>query len=343
MAKLTTIRTLSRRYPIPAAFVASLLIHASLYGSWLAGKHLGLWNHQASWFLSLLSKKSPPSQRANLAPAPPDAPKPIPVTFAEVDPDSAAQTPPEETKYYGALSSLASNPEASLQEKDKPKIDGSQDKVVRLADNPRPIPFPLQPSPPPEPETPSTPQPEKPEARPDQPEPKPPGDLAKASPLELPKSGETAQRLTVPPAPPKPQDRPRKLAEVRPQNMALAGQTMVQDGGVPRRGRVALNVKATPFGAYDLAFIRAVEQRWYTLLDTTSFVQRSGKVVLEFKLHSDGRVTELKAQTNEVGEILGLLCQRAIVDPAPYAPWPSDMRRMIGDNVREVTFTFYYY
>jgi hypothetical protein len=50
----------------------------------------------------------------------------------------------------------------------------------------------------------------------------------------------------------------------------------------------------------------------------------------------------MKVNDNNVGELLCLLCQRAVLDPAPYARWPSDMRRVIGDNYREVTFTFYY-
>ena len=72
-----------------------------------------------------------------------------------------------------------------------------------------------------------------------------------------------------------------------------------------RRGKVSLDVKASPFGAYDLAFIRAVEQRWYDLLDSTSFVQRSGKVVAVFNLTSDGRITEMKLTENEVGGDFG--------------------------------------
>jgi len=32
-----------------------------------------------------------------------------------------------------------------------------------------------------------------------------------------------------------------------------------------------------------------------------------------------------------------------VLDPAPYGVWPSDMRRMVGANFRDVTFTFYYY
>ena len=50
----------------------------------------------------------------------------------------------------------------------------------------------------------------------------------------------------------------------------------------------------------------------------------------------------MKVDGNEVGEILGWLCQRAILDPSPYAKWPSDMLRSIGTNYREVMFTFYY-
>jgi hypothetical protein len=240
----------------------------------------------------------------------------------EVDPANAAPEPPEETEYYGALNSVAANPDPQEKEAEKPKIDGSQDKVIRLADNPKPKRFPLQPALPPE-EVAPPPEPAKPEPK----DWKPPKDILS---------------MGMPPPPPPKRERPRTLAAAQAQNPSLAGRTMKQKGGVRRRGRVSLNVKATPFGAYDLAFIRAVEQRWFDLLDSTAFAQRSGRVVLEFRLTSDGRITNLMEERNEVGEILGLLCQRAILDPAPYAPWPSDMRRVIGANYREVTFTFYY-
>ena len=38
-----------------------------------------------------------------------------------------------------------------------------------------------------------------------------------------------------------------------------------------------------------------------------------------------------------------LICESAIREPSPYAPWPDEMRRIIGANYREVTFTFYYH
>ena len=106
--------------------------------------------------------------------------------------------------------------------------------------------------------------------------------------------------------------------------------------------RLAFDTKATPFGEYDAAFIAAVEQAWYNLLENNLLSQRSGRVVLEFKLNSDGRITEMKVQGNEVGEILGMICRNAVELPAPYPKWPSDMRRMIGSNTREIRFTFFY-
>ena len=67
----------------------------------------------------------------------------------------------------------------------------------------------------------------------------------------------------------------------------------------------------------------------------------TGKVALEFHLHPDGRITDMKVLENTVDELLCLLCQRAILEPAPFAKWPMEMRRLIGED-REIKFTFFY-
>ena len=117
---------------------------------------------------------------------------------------------------------------------------------------------------------------------------------------------------------------------------------MQQEGGAKKRGPLSLNVTTTPFGSYDAALIAAIQQRWYDLFDNFRFAARSGKVILEFRLYYDGTVRELKIDGNEVGEILGSLCQRAVQDPSPFAQWPSDMRRAVGKNYRDVLITFFY-
>ena len=309
-------RNLLVRNRLATAFAISLLVHALLFGGWRMGKSLGWWEHQATWLLNITKKLQSARLMARYVPPPPQPQmREIPLTFMEVDPALAVPEPPKDAKFYGAQNAKASNPDP--RDKPDPKVDGKQTKVVRAEDVPRPKPFPLQPSV--EPPTP------KPSEESSKPKSQPPGDLAKA---------EIGQD--------KPKERLRTLAQARAQKNMLAGEKVEQDGGTRLRGQVSWNIKATPFGAYDAAFIAAVQQRWYDLLDTSHFTQRSGKVVLEFRLMYDGRITDMKVNGNDVGELLGLLCERAVLDPAPYPPWPSDMRRMIGQNYREVTFTFYY-
>jgi hypothetical protein len=137
-------------------------------------------------------------------------------------------------------------------------------------------------------------------------------------------------------------EKPRTLAKAREQKN-LVGEKVKQEGGAPRRGKLSFDVGATSFGAYDAAFIAAVQQRWYDILDNTSFTQRPGKVVLEFRLYHNGTIREMRQTETEVGEVLGLICQKAVLDPAPYAPWPRDMRLTFTQGYRDVKFTFVYY
>jgi outer membrane biosynthesis protein TonB len=142
------------------------------------------------------------------------------------------------------------------------------------------------------------------------------------------------------------QSRPRTIQEAlaRRQNSQLPGRKMKQDGGVSRmRIDPGFDVRATPFGAYDAAFIAAVTQHWYDLLDQQNYaLERTGKVVLQFHLNYDGRITDMKVAESTVGDVLGLLCQKAVLDPAPYEKWPREMRLMVEKEYREIQFTFYY-
>lgn len=335
--ELGRVRELAGRNPLALAFILSLLLHVLLWGTWRAGRRLHWWEGQPAWlvqFYKLLQPSPSPTALARLRAKtrPPQPVREIPLSFMEVDPALASAEPPKEAKYYGAFNAIAAQPDPASTDTKTPKIDGKQDKVPRLQDNPRPDKFPLQPA------APVTPQP----AEALQPKPRPadtPGDLALVRPGERRLTDGQADSRTGDAA----RERPRTLAQALAKRGLLAGERMKQEGGVSRRGRVAMvDVKATPFGAYDAAFIAAVQQRWYDLIDSSQILPRSGKVVLHFRLTPDGRITDLRVREETVGELLTLLCQRAVLDPAPYAPWPSDMRRLIGESYREVTFTFYY-
>ena len=120
---------------------------------------------------------------------------------------------------------------------------------------------------------------------------------------------------------------------------------MKQEGGVKRTvNMTSLDAKGTPFGTYDALLVQAISQRWYDLLDSREYASEArGRVALQFKLHYDGRVTDLKVIEHNVSETLSLICQKAVLDPAPFDKWPSEMRLMVGQDFREIRFTFFYY
>ena len=117
-----------------------------------------------------------------------------------------------------------------------------------------------------------------------------------------------------------------------------------QDGGAARLSLVpSLDVKSSPFGNYDSQMIYAIQQRWYYFLDQGRFAfEKSGKVVVRFKLDADGGVRDVTVQESNVGDILSFYCTSAIVEPSPYSKWSQDMRRIVGADTRELTFTFFY-
>ncbi|MBU6409884.1 MAG: hypothetical protein KGR98_05795 [Verrucomicrobia bacterium] len=241
--------------------------------------------------------------------APPQQSPEQPLEFVMVQQPSTRA--PAKTRYYGAANSIAAD--QSHKNLNKPELKGAQVEVARTETAPRPAFNRLQPQP-------------APVAAPRQPQspvPAQPGDLTLPAPV--------------------PKPRPLKLSQV--ERNVVPGLEMRQSGGARRVALVpAFDVRETPFGAYDEAFIEAVTQRWYDLLDSRQFaLDRTGKVVVTFHLHYDGTISDMQILDNTVGILLGQVCEDAINEPAPYAPWPGDMRRMVGATFRQITFTFYYY
>lgn len=271
------------------------------------------------------------------------------LVFIEVPPAVETTHPPARPRYYSDRNALAGNPEPDSKS-DRPKIDGTQMEIPRLMDVKEPgltlqtsrqsqevgagtvqvhtsVPMPA-----------STPEP---------------------APAPIPTTGLLARVESTPTPGPdsasraiqgQKQDRPRSLAEAlaRVQGQAaagtLVGEKMKQEGGVRRHSLVSSeDVAATPFGDYDRMLIEAVQARWYYLLDSGQFsAERKGRVVIEFILHHDGRVSDVRVVENTVNDLLCLLCEKAIVDPAPYGKWKPEMRRLVGRDYRQLRFTFYY-
>lgn len=290
------------------ALALSLAAHLLAWGGYEIGREFNFW--QRLNYFHRAAKMIPPPQIAE-----------EPLTFVTVEQPSTEA--PQNTKYYSDKNSRAANPDAN-RDTDVPKINGRQTDVPKTEDEPRTQFSKLRPSPPAQ------------QANNSQQQPSPaiqPGDLTLTK-LEnlLPQKNNPEQ------------ERPRTIKQALAQQTRSPGVQMKQDGGVQRQSlSPALDVKATGFGDYDAALIEAIQQRWYDLLDSQQFaLDRSGKVVLQFRLNYDGTITDMRVAQNTVGDLLGYVCEKAVIDPAPFAKWRTDMRLKLGDS-RDIQFTFYYY
>jgi hypothetical protein len=296
----------------------SLAIHLFCFGSYEAGKKTNLWQavHLPAW----LRKASPPE-----SPKTSDEP---PVVFIDVSPRQATAEAPKDAKYYSSRNSQAANPDAD-QDTGIPKITGTQTQIPKTEDTQRSPYDKLQPD--------FSRLNHVPDTEAAKPAPAtPPGDLALARPdAQLRPDNGAAE-----------ESRPRTIKEalMRQNRSQLIGEKMKQEGGVRARLEMSsVDAKATPFGQYDAEFIEAVQSRWYDLLDNMSYDgYRRGRVVVQFHLNYSGQITDMKVLDNSVGEMLGLLCQKAVLDPAPYDKWPREMRLMVDKDYREIQFTFFY-
>jgi hypothetical protein len=304
--------------PLVVALLISLLLHLGGWTGYELGKKFGWWKKLAD--ISLVKK----TIKKNAAAQPAKKDDEPPMIFVDVSHFDAE--PPKSAKYYSNKNSHAANPDAD-QDSNQPKINGTQTVMPKTEDVPKLQK--LQPAAPP-------PQPQTTETKPQEP-------VQKTDPLNM---GDLAlKKPPEQPAQPPPQpERPRTLAQARAQQQ-LPGQQMKQDGGVHRHQlQSSLDVKSTAFGEYDLAIVNAVTSRWYDLLDSHRFAEdRTGRVTVHFKLQPDGTITEVEITNNDVGQLLGYVCAEAIEDSAPFGKWPDDMRREIGANYRDISFTFFYY
>jgi outer membrane biosynthesis protein TonB len=315
------------------ALIISLLIHLTVFSTWKWGRTEGWWrNFNFPAWMHLTPKLLKPMTAKKIAPVP--QPQPSQLVFVDVDPALAEAAPPKAPKFYSANNSVAANP--NPKNAPLPEIGGRQDKVIKTTENARLKPQPLQPSPPSQ-ETANA-----PEAKPLPKEALAPGDLVMAKPNEQAqdKKGQSETEMSAEAQLQPVHQRPRTIAEAKAQR-GMLGEKSRQEGGVQRlKMDSSLDAMKTSYGDYDAQLIDAVRTRWYQLLENRS--PGTGRVVVEFRLHPDGRVTDLNIAQTEMSDLFGLICAQAIREPAPYLPWPLEMRRDIPKEYRDVTFTFYY-
>ena len=281
-------------------------------------------------------------------------PQPKPKTepprmFVETDVSQVTGEKPKEAPFYSDRSTVAANPvNPTKKTGETPYLDGKETRMtstVTVVPGPPAVPAVLPA--PPKPVVPPQPKP--------QPKVEPPKTVAevgekKSEPVKIVEPVKPVEVTKVAMGP-KPELIPLPERSVMMAKPAVgtgdtreigARKSRLTAVGVSRTGVAAFNVAESPFGAYDKEIIRAVQSRWYALIDQNALFEHSGVVRLTFNLTTDGAVKDLKTDENSAGEILKLFCEKAIVDSAPFKPLPQELRQLIGTEAREVNFTFYY-
>lgn len=293
------------------ALLISLVAHLMCWGGYELVKRYDLSAklHLPAWMQRLMSPPPPVAQ------TPP--PKSEPFMFIDVRDAQSVAEPPKNAIRYSDLNAMAANPDAN-KATTEPKIDGEKNELQKTDDAGLRKRFDqLMPDP----------------AKPEQ--------------EERPETKHAPGTMTVAKAdlrPPQERQRPRTLREALAKNNQSPGRRSQQDGGASRRGEISFDVKMTGFGSYDRALIDAVRNHWYNVLDSLSADNyQQGKVVVQFDLDYKGRALNVRVIESTVSESLAMWCQKAISDPSPYGEWTREMRMAVGEDSRNIKFTFFYY
>ncbi len=255
-------------------------------------------------------------------------------TFIETDASQVSGEQPPDAKFYSDKSTVAANPDNPTGKiADTPYLDGKETRVMSTETV---VPSPASAPTPAIPPAPLSPPPPKVMEKPVESEKKLADEGTKVVEVKKLVMAEKPVELPQPPAPPPAPARSgssREIATIKSHMTAV---------GAGRIGVAAFNVTGSPFGEYDKALIRAVQSRWYALIEQNGLYERAGTVTLHFNLLKDGSVQNMEVKENTAGQILSLFCEKAVVDSAPFAPLPENLEVLIGSDPREVNFTFYY-
>ena len=148
------------------------------------------------------------------------------------------------------------------------------------------------------------------------------------------------EQPTVRPKPnPTPRPRPRISADL------IRGPIMSTVTNAPRLGKVAIECRLHPYGAYVQEMLQAIEDQWAQLArGSRQFLRRDRlppKVTLRFTLDADGRIHKLHRLHGNGESVPVEICRQAIVSREPFGKWSAKMIEDFGTS-DEVTINFLY-
>ena len=113
--------------------------------------------------------------------------------------------------------------------------------------------------------------------------------------------------------------------------------------GVNRAGTIAVDARFSNYGDYTQRMLEAIQSSWWSIIERSRFESVTrGNVIVRFRLHRDGTVTDARVLSTEVTRVMTLACKDAVMAPAPYDIWRADMVAMYGES-DTVTINFIYH
>jgi len=152
-----------------------------------------------------------------------------------------------------------------------------------------------------------------------------------------PKVGENGQTAEAVPAPAANPERPRATVP-----SGTTGLLLRNNVGVNKVGTVAVDARFSNYGDYAQQMMEAIQSSWWDIIDRMRLESAvRGTVVVRFKLHRDGSVTDATILHEGVPRLMALACKDAVQSPAPFDAWRADMVALFGQE-DNVTITFHY-
>ena len=358
--------------PVFWTLALSLLLHALSLLLWTALP--AFLAHPPDWMPRWLvdaARSVPALAQVPEPPKPktPELPRPeefeIPLSFIEVDPALAVAEKPKGAQFQSTANTLAQNEAAPKPELKQPFIAGNQEKYPKTFDTEK-----VKPKAEPKPK--EAPEVELAEADRVRQEPKPVQPKQEPIPAQPPATqpkGELELAMVAkpgPPTPPRPvtpppreaqaaqapqeEQRPtrrralKNLAQARQDKGIIVGEKMKQDGGVQRRGIASFNAERGPMGDYGSRMWAAVQERWFATLEAQKFAgEFRGKVIIDFKLHPDGAVTEVTVKNEGSDDaIYSMYCVASIQLSASFGLWSNEMKTTYGLKPIDCECVFWY-
>ncbi len=115
-------------------------------------------------------------------------------------------------------------------------------------------------------------------------------------------------------------------------------------GAIGTHGATSPEAMATELGKYKQRVYQAIGSYWYPAVDNQFSLLPVGVVHLQFTIHQDGSVSDLKILDGDSGnlQMLRSISQDSILKGAPYGPFTPGMIKEVGDSYTDdVSFSIY--